>query len=127
MIEVLCARTAAVLYSPELKRTVDFYQSQWGFNVVQHIPGVLAILMRESITVQLWQRRSDMPRQTFAYRLLVNNLELWLINLVSAAGQISHCMTEQAWGCEFGLSDCDGNRLLLVQSAPHAVLKRLRA
>jgi hypothetical protein len=126
MIEVLCARTPAVLHSPVLKTALAFYRDEWKFSVQQHVPGVLAILTRESVTVQLWQRRADMLPQTFACRLLVNHLESWLMGLQSAPGQPPECLTEQAWGCEFALSDCDGNRLQLVQSAPHAVARKLR-
>ncbi|WP_371439551.1 VOC family protein [Polaromonas sp.] len=126
MIEVLCARTPAVLHSPELKRALAFYRDAWGFAVRQQVPGVLAILTRESVTVQLWQRRGDMAAQTLACRLLVDNIELWQLALQSAPGQAAQALTEEPWGTEFGLSDCDGNRLLLVQSAPHKLGRKAR-
>jgi predicted enzyme related to lactoylglutathione lyase len=127
MTEVLCARLPAVLHSPDLQHALAFYRDYWGFSLRQHVPGVLAILTRESVTVQLWQRRADMRVQTFACRLLVDNIELWQMALQSAPGRMPQTLTEQAWGTEFGLSDNDGNRLLLVQSAPHKFRRKASA
>ena len=127
MTEVLCARLAAALHSPDLQRALAFYRDTWGFAVHQQVPSVLAILTRESVTVQLWQRRADMPVETFARRLLVDNIELWQMALQSAPGRTPQTLTEQAWGTEFGLSDCDGNRLLLVQPAQHKFGRKARA
>jgi hypothetical protein len=47
--------------------------------------------------------------------------------LQSAPGQAPHALMEQAWGTEWGVSDCEGNRLLLVQSAPHAARRKAQA
>lgn len=127
MTEVLCARTPAVLHCADLRQAVAFYQDNWGFSVQQSVPGVIAVLTRESVTVQLWQRRADMAPQHFACRLLVDNIEQWHMALQSAPGQASHALVEQAWGTEWGISDCEGNRLLLVQSAPHAARRRAQA
>lgn len=127
MTEVLCARTPAVLHCADLRQAVAFYQGSWGFAVQHHVPGVIAVLTRESVTVQLWQRRADMAPQHFACRLLVDNIEQWHMALQSALGQVPHALVEQEWGAEWGVSDCEGNRLLLVQSAPHAVRRRAQA
>ena len=124
MQEILCARSPAVLTCAELRRTVAFYQSQWGFAVRHHITGVIAILHRESVTVQLWQRRADMAPEPIACRLLVDCLCQWRAVLRSAPGQTPPTLLTQDWGMEWGISDCDGNRLLLVQSAPHAARRR---
>lgn len=127
MTEVLCARTPAVLHCADLRRALAFYRDCWGFAVRHSVPGVIAVLMRESVTVQLWQRRADMAPQHFACRLLVDNIEQWHMALQSAPGQSPHALVEQAWGAEWGISDCEGNRMLLVQSAPHAARRRARA
>ncbi|WP_457278798.1 hypothetical protein [Polaromonas sp. P5_D5] len=127
MTEVLCARTPAVLHCADLRRTQAFYCSNWGFSVQHSVPGVIAVLTRESVTVQLWQRRADMAPQRFACRLLVDSIEQWHMALQSAPGQALHSLVEQEWGTEWGVSDCEGNRLLLVQSAPHAARRKARA
>lgn len=124
--EILCGRTPAVLHCASLKDTVSFYIEHWGFSLVQQVPGVVARLVRESVTVQLYQRRSDMPTVRFACRLLVNDMAQWQ-PLKSAAGQTAQACREQSWGAEFGVSDADGNRLLLVQSAPHRLIREARA
>ncbi|EJL82063.1 hypothetical protein PMI15_03259, partial [Polaromonas sp. CF318] len=85
------------------------------------------VLKRESVTVQLWQRRADMAPQRFACRLLVDSIEQWHMALQSAPDQALPALLEQAWGTEWGISDCEGNRLLLVQSAPHAARRRASA
>lgn len=121
MKEVLCARTPAVLQCGDLKQSLAFYTGNWGFALVQQVPGVFAVLRRESVTVQLWQRRADEAAQTCACRLLVASLAAWLAGggqeTASAPGQMPALLQERTWGRELGLSDCDGNRLLLVQSA----------
>lgn len=127
MTEVLCARTPAVLHCADLRLALAFYQGNWGFAVQQSVPGVVAVLIPESVAVQLWQRRADMAPQHFACRLLVDNIEQWHMALQSAPGQAPHALVEQAWGAEWGVSDCEGNRLLLVQSAPHAARRRAQA
>ena len=118
--EILCGRLPAVLVCPNLRHTLAFYQDEWGFEVQQHITGVIAILRRESVSIQLWQLRADMLPQNRACRLLVNCLGPWQTALQSAPGQSRARLMQRDWGAEWGLSDCDGNRLLLVQSAPHA-------
>ena len=127
MTEVLCARTPAVLHCADLRQALAFYRDGWGFAVRHSVPGVIAVLTRESVTVQLWQRRADMAPQQFACRLLVDNIEQWHMTLQSAPGQLPPALLEQEWGSEWGISDCEGNRLLLVQSAPHAARRRASA
>ena len=124
--EILCGRTPAVLHCADLKSAMSFYIEQWGFSLGQQVPGVVAKLVRESVTVQLWQRRADQPVSRLACRLLVNDMAQWQ-NLASAAGQTVAARCEQGWGAEFGVSDRDGNRLLLVQSAPHRMQRKARA
>ena len=126
MREILCGRTPAVLHSPQLARALDFYTTQWGFSLVQHVPGVVAILRRESVAVHLMQLRSDMAAEAFACKLLVDDVSAWGDALVSAPGQVVRTVIDQPWGLEVGLSDCDGHRLFLVQSAPHR-FRRARA
>lgn len=127
MKEILRGSLPAVLHCPALAKTVAFYRNAWGFELHQYVPGVVASLRRESVIVQLLQRRSDMPAQTFACRLLVDDIERWSGGLKSASGQTPYSFSEQAWGFEAGLSDCDGNRLQLVQSAAHQVRRRAGA
>jgi predicted enzyme related to lactoylglutathione lyase len=127
MTEVLCARTPAVLHCADLRAALAFYQGSWGFAVQHNVPGVIAVLTRESVTVQLWQRRADMAPQHFACRLFVDNIEPWHMALQSAPGQAPHALIEQAWGTEWGVSDCEGNRLLLVQPALHTAWRKAQA
>lgn len=122
--EILCARTPAVLTCADLRTTLAFYRGEWGFMTRHHIPGVIAILQRESVTVQLWQRRADMAPDTVACRLLVDSIAQWHPALQPAPGQTPPVLVQKDWGMEWGISDCDGNRLLLVQSAPHAARRK---
>ena len=124
MKEILCARSPAILSCPDLRHTLAFYRDSWGFRVAQHIHGVIAIVQRESVAVQLWQRRADMAPETVACRLLVDGIEQWHPALQSAPGQTVPLLVQKDWGMEWGISDCDGNRLLLVQSAPHAARRK---
>lgn len=123
--EVLCGRLPAVLRCPDLNRTVGFYARRWGFGVVQSIPGVMAVLVRESVTVQLLQSHCDETPQALACRLLVDCIDQWWMQLYSAPGQTPHQLIEQRWGTEWAISDCDGNLLLLVQSAPHLARRQV--
>ncbi|MDO9406021.1 MAG: hypothetical protein Q7T87_18495 [Polaromonas sp.] len=126
MKEVLCGRTPAPVQCADLKSAIAFYTQSWGFAVQQVVPGVVAKLTRESVTVQLWQRRADMDLEASAYRLLVDDMAVWQ-DVSSAPGRAVSATTEQTWGLEFGISGIDGNRLLLVQSAPHRLMRRARA
>ena len=126
MNEVLCGRLPAILVSPDLRRTLAFYRDDWGFEVQHHIPGVIAVVTRESVSVQLWQLRADMQAERCACRLLVNCLAQWHMALQSAPKQTPARLQERDWGAEWSLSDCDGNRLLLVQSAPHAARRKAK-
>ena len=123
--EVLCGRLPAVLPCPDLYRSMGFYSGRWGFDVAQSIPGVMAVLVRESVAVQLLQMRSDEAPQPLACRLLVDCIDAWWMQLYSAPGQTPHQLVEQRWGTEWAISDCDGNRLLLVQSAPHLARRQV--
>ncbi|MFI5445431.1 hypothetical protein [Polaromonas sp. UC242_47] len=127
MTEVLCAPAPAVLCGPDLGRTLAFYEGSWGFARRQYVPGVMAVLVRETLTLQLWQRRVDMKAQAQTCRLVVDRLLPWQLALVSAPGQTPQTLVEQAWGTEWCLSDCDGNRLRLVQPALQPVLRQARA
>lgn len=127
MKEILRARLPAVLHCPQLAKTVAFYRDAWGFKLAQYIPGVAASLSRESVTVQLMQCRSDMTAQTFACKLLVDDIAAWSGSLQSASGQAPRSLRDEAWGMDCGLSDCDGNRLQLVQCAAHWVRRRAGA
>jgi predicted enzyme related to lactoylglutathione lyase len=127
MTEVLCARTPAVLHCADLRQALAFYRDSWGFAVQHSVPGVIAVLTRESVAVQLWQRRADMVPKHFACRLQVDKIEPWHLALRSAPGHATHALAEQAWGTEWGVSDCEGNRLLLVQAASHAARRKARA
>jgi predicted enzyme related to lactoylglutathione lyase len=127
MTEVLCARSPAVVHCADLRAALAFYRDSWGFAVQHSVPGVIAVLTRELVTVQLWQRRADMAPQHFACRLFVDNIEPWHMALQSAPGQAPHALIEQAWGTEWGVSDCEGNRLLLVQPALHTAWRKAQA
>ena len=124
--EILCARTPAVLTCANLRTTLDFYRGEWDFMTRHHIPGVIAVVTRESVSVQLWQLRADMQAERCACRLLVNCLAQWHMALQSAPKQTPARLQERDWGAEWSLSDCDGNRLLLVQSAPHAARRKAK-
>lgn len=130
MNEILCGRTPAILSIAHLRSAVAFYRDAWGFTVHQQVHGVLAIMKRESVTVHLMQRREDMMPETFACKLLVDDLQAWQCaqsGLQSASGHAPVTLTDEGWGSELGLSDCEGNRLQLVQSAPHLLRRKAGA
>ncbi len=127
MKEILRGRLPAVLQCPELAKTVAFYRNVWGFKLVQYVPGVAASLTRESVAVQLMQFSSDMPAPIVACKLLVDDIAAWSGSLQSASGQTAHSLRDEDWGMESGLSDCDGNRLQLVQCAAHLARRRVGA
>jgi predicted enzyme related to lactoylglutathione lyase len=127
MKEVLCARTPAILYCADLGRTLAFYRDDWGFALQRQVPGMVAFLTRESVTVQLWQRRPEQPAEVFACRVLVDSIAAWQFALGSAPGQVAAAYSERSWGREYALTDCDGNRLMLVQAASRLASRRARA
>lgn len=127
MKEILCAHLPARLSCADLKHTLAFYRESWGFELLQQVTGVVAVLRRESVTVHLYQRRSDQTHELFACRLLVDSLEAWTGRLLSAPGRPEPTLQERAWGREFALSDCDGNRLLLVPAARRTPVSKASA
>ena len=51
----LMMATLPILHTPNLARAVQHYRQVMGFDVIQHITGVLAILRQGELHLYLWQ------------------------------------------------------------------------
>jgi hypothetical protein len=49
-------RAAPIVHTPQLARAVQDYHDMMGFEVVQHVTGVLAVLRLRDVVLHLWQR-----------------------------------------------------------------------
>lgn len=127
---------APIVHTPQLARAVQDYRDVMGFEVIQHITGVLALLRRGDVHLHLWQRGVG-PSEYGAFkpahhRIAVAQAFETHADLVQTLKR--HCKTTlagtqyphmqrlsgapslQPWGAwEFSLTDGDGNVLQIVQ------------
>ncbi|QJW85242.1 hypothetical protein HK414_23060 [Ramlibacter terrae] len=116
----LAGSPPAVVRTRSLRGLLPYYRDVLGFRVLQHVPGVLALLQFEQFTLQLWQRndfgghsfcvvsldgrRSDIQRLHAAFRRC------------DAGGLMERVPALQPRGSwEFGLVDPEGNQVVFEQ------------
>ena len=113
---------APIVHTPHLARALPEYRDGMGFDVLQHVTGVLAVLRRGQVHLHLWQRGvSASDYGTFKpghHRIAVSSAFETHADLLGQSLPLSLSGTPQlqAWGAwEFSLKDSDGNVLHLVQ------------
>lgn len=134
----LMMATLPLLITPQLARAVSHYRDEMGFEVVQHVAGVVALLRLGDVTIYLWQRASDdlvqrhapfKPGQhramiACAFKVHAKAMEALKLRCVTQlAGtdwpelqRLSGPPQLQSWGAwEFSIIDGDGNVLHFVQ------------
>jgi hypothetical protein len=106
------------LPTPVLAHALQDWQQHLGFTLVQHIPGVWALLACGGLRVQLWQQAADQPpMEPVHLRVVVRDVFHLHSRLAYQARQrLSGAPQRTALGSwEFTLADRDGNSLQLVE------------
>lgn len=110
-----------VLRTRHLERLVAFYRTALGFEVLQHVPAVVAFLALGPLTLQFWQQPGVL-REDCA--IVLDGPQGGIFQLHARLARFGrHLLTQPApqlkpWGAwEFVLVDLDGNRLAFMQWA----------
>lgn len=112
--------TPAVVRARDLRTLLAHYRWVLGFELLQEVAGVLAIVRRGGLLLQLWQGRAHGPQvcavpldgEACVFRLHAELAAVARSALVEDAPRL------RAWGAwEFSLCDPQGNRLVFSQWA----------
>ncbi len=121
-----------VLRTPGLARALAWYGGDMGFQVLQTIPHVMAVIRRGPATLQLWQYTQPVPAPG-ACRIQLdeqagNAFDLYTALSRRVRGALGEAPVLKPWGAwEFTMTDCDGSRLAFVQWAASSVFVRGQA
>jgi hypothetical protein len=114
-----------VLRTPCLARLTAFYRDAIGFQVAQHIPGVVSLLRHGAFRLQLWQSAQGPA----ACCIPLDRQEVCIFQLHARIARQARGLLGEAWpqlkpwgAWEFSLVDIEGNRLAFVQWAVGAKL-----
>lgn len=110
-----------VLRTTSVVRTSAWYREVLGLRMAQRVPHVFALLRLGAAQFQLWQVPEVEAAQTCCIVLDGRRTSLFECHAQlarAARGWISAAPALQPWGAwEFGVTDCDGNRLRFMQWA----------
>jgi len=116
----LAHSTPAVVRTRSLRGLLPYYADVLGFSVLQHVPGVVALLQFEQVALQLWQR-NDFGGHSFCVVSLddrhcdIQGLHA-AFQRCDAGGLMERAPMLQPWGSwEFGLVDPEGNQIVFEQ------------
>ncbi|RYF77904.1 MAG: hypothetical protein EOO29_20585 [Comamonadaceae bacterium] len=107
------------MYARDLAPLLSYYRRVLRFELLHEVFGVLAIVRRGALKLQLWQGEPDAPRVcrvtldggTSVFRLYADLAGVARSALVEEAPRL------RGWGrWEFSLCDAQGNRLVFSQS-----------
>jgi len=127
MTELVPTMTVPALCTANLAQLLAHYRDEWGFEVVQHVPGVVAFVRHGPVSLQLWQRAGRFQRDC-RIRLDGQDANVFQVH-ARLARQARRALGEEApqlrpWGAwEFSLTDIEGNRLIFVQWAVSSVFE----
>lgn len=112
-----------VVHARDLKALISYYNKVLRFELLQEISGVIAVLRKGSLQLQLWQSGERASRQcTIHLRQLPGVFAVYadLANVARSAIVDQHpCL--RPWGAwEFTMCDPQGNRLTFSQSAANS-------
>lgn len=109
-----------VVHSRNLARLLAHYRATLGFELLQEITGVVAVLRKGSLRLQLWQSSDAAPRDCsilLEQRTSVFQLYADLAKVARSA-MVDDCPRLRPWGAwEFTMCDPEGNRLVFSQLA----------
>lgn len=115
--QILPVLPVPVVPTRDVARLTTFYRVAIGFEVLQWIPGVVALLACGPLRVQLWQRPDAAP----AVVRVPLTAQLSLIEVHAALARHASSLLQQRRPCvqssrawDFDLIDLDGNRLKFV-------------
>lgn len=119
MTELVPELPVPVVRTPDLRSLLAHYRDVLGFELLQHVPAVVALLRHGPVRLQLWQRAGARPA---CCRIALDGTDggvfalharLWRLGATASAAP-----RLQPWGAwEFGLGDCAGNGLVFFQWA----------
>jgi hypothetical protein len=107
-----------IVYARDLGSLLSYYRRVLRFELLQEVFGVLAIVRRGALKLQLWQGDPDAPRvcqvalgeDTSVFQLYADLAGVARSALVEEAPRL------RGWGAwEFSLCDAQGNRLVFSQ------------
>lgn len=121
MPPIFPAMAVPVVCTPSLRRALADYRDVLGFQVVQQLPGVLAVLQQGSVRLQLWQRPDAFPGDCHI-TLQGSVTEIFELHARLTCHSRGPVQTQtprlQPWAAwEFSLNDAQGNRLTFIQWA----------
>jgi hypothetical protein len=110
-------RSAPVLASLDIERTVEFYCSRLGFNRVLAEPGVWGIVARDSVQIHFWACADRNIAENTSCRIYVTGVDdLFREFERSAVIHPNAPLQLKPWGArEFGVVDLDGNLLTFAE------------
>lgn len=109
-----------VVHSRNLAGLLAHYRATLGFELLQEISGVVAVLRKGSLRLQLWQSGDTSPRacsiplerRTSVFQLYAD------LAKVARSAMVDDCPRLRPWGTwEFTMCDPEGNRLTFRQMA----------
>lgn len=127
MTELVPAMTVPAVCTPDLTRLLAYYRDRLGFQVIQEVRGVLALIQHGPVRLQLWQRagefQGDCRIRLDGHQANVFQVHARLAqNARSALGEKAPRL--RPWGAwEFNLTDIEGNRLIFVQWVVNSVFE----
>lgn len=113
-----------VIHARDLRTLREHYRRVQRFELLQEISGVVAILRRGALTLQLWQSGECAARNcTIRLDRSANVFQLFSeLAKVARSALVEECPRLRPWGAwEFTLCDPQGNALTSSQSATECV------
>lgn len=127
MTELVPAMAVPAVCTPHLSSLLAHYRDELGFEVIQQVPGVLALVQHGPVRLQLWQRAGRFQRDC---RIRLDGQDANVFQVHARLAQHARgALGEEApslrpWGAwEFSLTDAEGNRLIFVQWAVSSVFE----
>lgn len=113
-----------VVHARELKALLAYYRKVLRFELLQEVSGVVAVLRKGSLRLQLWQSSWAAPRAcTIPVWQGRGVFQLYAdLAKVARSAIVEECPRLKAWGAwEFSMCDPEGN--VLTFSEPHGEIQ----
>lgn len=119
MTELVPAMAVPAVGTPNLAQLLAYYRDQLGFQLIQEVRGVVALIQHGPVRLQLWQRAGKLGGDC-RIRLDGHDANVFQVHASlaqharSTLGEVVPML--RPWGAwEFSLTDAEGNRLIFVQ------------
>lgn len=108
-----------VVHARNLARLLAYYRQILKFELVQEITGVVAVLRKGTLRVQLWQSADTVRRDCSITLQRASVFQLYSdLARVARSAMVDDCPRLHTWGAwEFTMCDPEGNRLTFSQAA----------